>query len=134
LAWVTVFLLTSVVACETGFAATGATLAVNRGTDPGGQVVPAQSGYVPKRKRPLTSTTGPKRSLEGTLTAVNLGSESLTVQPQQGNKVGILIDDRTRFFVGGQQVAFPSLKPGAKVSVTFFESGGTLVADVVQVY
>jgi len=128
----TLFLFISVAACEIGFAATEATLAVNRGIAPGGQVVPVQSGFVPKRKRPLTRTTGPKKALDGALTAVDMEDEALTVQSRQGNKVRILIDDHTRFFIGNQQVSFPSLKPGTRVSVTFFESGNALIADMVQ--
>jgi hypothetical protein len=100
--------------------------------NPAAQVTPAQDS-ASKRKRPLVGTTGPRFSAQGALTDVDSGSEALVIQSQNGSRMTVLIDDHTQIFLGGRKVSLGQLKPGARVSVRFFQMDNALVADEVEV-
>ncbi len=96
------------------------------------QATPAQYSSS-KRKRPLVGTTGPRFSAQGALTDVDSASEALVIQAQNGNKMTVLIDDQTQIFLGGRKSSLGQLKPGAKISVRYFQMDNVLIADEVEV-
>jgi hypothetical protein len=102
------------------------------------ELLPRAQGerLAPKRTRRFVGSTGPRKTVRGSVTAVDEEAQAFVVHRKVGSDLVLVLDDQTKFYLylHGRETQWNDLAQGAEVVVEFFPDGmTTLVADHVVI-